>query len=161
MYALSVRQPWADALVIGAKSVEIRTRRYGIRLNQVIAIHAGKQADRNAPYAVGASTDVALRGRGLLDWYMTNTELRRGGIVGAARIVNLVAYRDAAQFREDYRRHLNPPEWWAEGLWGYVFSEPQFFKEIIPCRGQLGFWWLERAVEGRVAQMESEIRRPE
>lgn len=81
--AISVRQPWAWAIVHGGKDVENRIWRPNYR--GPLLIHASSNMTR-LDYEVGAT--FCRREAGLL--VPEPGELERGGIVGAARAVDVV-----------------------------------------------------------------------
>ena len=115
MKALSIRQPWAWAILHG-KPVENRT--WTTRFTGPFLIHTGKKFD-HVGYA------WLLEHQGLLDAEIPHRDdFQLGGIVGKARIVGCVSSHPSPFFF---------------GPWGFVLedSEPVDF---IPCRGQLGFF---------------------
>lgn len=138
MLAISIKQPWTDLLVRGAKSIEVRTWLPPSKLiGEVVAIHAGKEHDGNAPEwarLAGAQTHAILR---------------LGGIIGTAKLVDFFHF-SKDEWNEFQAFHLNPLNWWTPGLCGWEFSEPIRFERIIPCKGQLRFWELDEVIEGRV-----------
>jgi hypothetical protein len=144
MLALSIKQPWADALVQGHKTIEIRGWRPSVSaIGQIIAIHAGREPDRRAPLFVvrlasgsGQATTVARE--------------RSGGIVGVARLTGLVTYATYAEWLRDEAQHLNTREWFEIGLIGWRFDRQVAFARLIPCRGRLGIFDLPPQVEAEV-----------
>lgn len=125
-YALSIKQPWAALLVHGLKTIEVRkwpTARRG-----PILIHAARVPD-DRPHG----------------WQMLTPELRpaadlRGGIIGAAEIVECRAYRDQDSFAADVPLHRNAPDWWLPPvLYGFRFTQarPQAFQ---PYSGWMRFF---------------------
>ncbi len=130
MRALSIRQPWAWAIVSGYKSIENRTWRAHHR--GPLLIHAGKGMTRKEfddflDTALAAAVPLAV----LNDLRPEN--LPRGGIVGQARLVDCVTEH---------------PSRWFFGPYGFVLDEakPLPFR---PCPGALGFFELEEAAHGR------------
>ena len=116
MKALSIRQPWADAIVWHGKDVENRS--WTTRYRGPVLIHAAKKwgPDERADLAwVEDATASKLEDvdRPLL-----------GGIVGRAEIVDCVSEWDSK---------------WFFGPYAFVLrnAEPLPFK---PCRGRLGFF---------------------
>ena len=113
MKALSIRQPWAWAILYAGKTIENRPRRTHLR--ETIAIHASLQPDRawhlayppRAPF-VPAPEDCAF-----------------GAIIGFADLVDCVEHH---------------PSKWFQGPFGYVLANPRPLKTPIPCKGALGFW---------------------
>src|SRR5438105_13649736 len=80
--ALSVRQPWAQLIALGAKRYE--TRSWSTQYRGLIAIHAGRRwTDDERAKARLALVTRALRAGG-----MTNPEhLPRGAIIATAQLV--------------------------------------------------------------------------
>lgn len=119
--ALSVRQPWAWAIIHAGKDVENRSRRSitlgGMRLGR-IAVHAAKgmtRAEYEGARDFMASLGVACPPAGALD---------RGGIVGAVDVVAVVATSASPWF-------FGP---WALALAG---AAPCTF---VPAIGALGYF---------------------
>jgi len=131
MRCLSVRQPWADLLVAGRKSVEVRHWKGAPRsaIGDLVAIHAGRQLDGMAPVAVRQAAFVVSAA-----W-----QGRRGGIIGAARLAEVLRFTEES-FAELADCHLNPADWYEKGLVGLVFEDPVRFPEVVPLPGQLGLW---------------------
>ena len=101
-YALSLKQPWAALLVYGRKTVEVR--RWATTRRGPVLIHAARVPDPR-PEA----------------WAQVPPELREaarlvGGVVGAADLTGLVAYRTPQLFVADQGRHLNDPSWFLPPL---------------------------------------------
>ena len=102
--ALSIRQPWCHHILYNGKDVE--NRDWPTKGRGWFLIHAAKAWDGGSP------EDPEMR------------EAPRGGIVGAARIVDCVTDWDS--------------KWWM-GKYGFVLRDP-IALPLIPCRGQLGFF---------------------
>ena len=115
--ALSIRQPWAWAILHAGKDVENRPERIARMaeklIGQRIYIHAGLKLDESA---LDFMPDV--------DW---PDEYDVGGIVGSAEVIGLTT------------RSKSP---WFGGPWGILLAKPKTepFRE---CRGQLGFFGVE------------------
>ena len=131
MRALTVRQPWAWAIVHGGKDVENRSRNIAGTYRGPVAIHAGKH--RPAGW-----TDLgfmrALRAVFHIDAPET-TPLHRGHIIG---IVDLVDVHP----EHWYSQPSCPCESdWAEtNTYHLVLANPRPLTAPIPCRGRLGLW---------------------
>ena len=116
MKALSIRQPWADAIIWHGKDVENRT--WQTRFRGPILIHAAKAWGRDE------KADLAW----LEDFTATKLEdgdkPHVGGIIGKAEIVDCVSEMDSR---------------WFWGPYGFVLrnAEPLPFQ---PCKGRLGFF---------------------
>jgi hypothetical protein len=129
MKALSVRQPWAWAIIYAGKDIENRSENMATRLRksigQTIYIHAGASMDQDAL--------VDLEDMSLLDQFIKYTEkaaqVELGGVVGTVRISEIV------------NKH---PSMWFTGPYGIVLVDPKPVK-FQPGKGQLGlFEWTPR-----------------
>lgn len=113
--ALSIRQPWADAIINMGKDIE--NRNWPTRFRGQFLIHAAKAWGPNERDDVETVEDISgqsLEGRPLL-----------GGIIGMAEIVDCVS-------------QSNSP--WFFGRYGFVIRNQRSLP-FRPCRGQLGFFY--------------------
>lgn len=124
--ALSIRQPWAHAIIHFDKDVENRAwsgRNPGLRFRGRVAVHA----------AAGMTHDEYEEAAAFIDgqrWTCPGpSALLRGGIVGSVEIVGVV--RSA--------RELPPGNPWFFGPIGLVLRDPKPHP-FVPCKGQLGFF---------------------
>lgn len=119
--ALSVRQPWAWALVSGHKPVENRDWRTDYR--GPLVIHSGKVLGCEPHNFLGECDEVAYRCR--LETLPPEASLA-GGLVGFVQLTKCV------------ERYPSP---WFKGLFGFVV-EPLEQWPLIPWQGQRGIWEL-------------------
>lgn len=110
--ALSIKQPYPHHIFHDGKDVE--NRDWATKGRGWILIHAGVSKSE------------------LDDDQM---DLPRGGIVGAARIVDCVTEMDSM---------------WFNGKFGFVLRDA-FPMPLVPCRGQLGFFALDAETNAAVA----------
>lgn len=104
--ALSSRQPWCHHILHDGKDVE--NRDWPTRYRGWFLIHAGKAWDSSPPPKALADAP-------------------RGGIVGAARIVDCVTSMDSR---------------WFMGRFGFVLRDP-ITLPLVPCKGALGFFQID------------------
>lgn len=119
--ALSVRQPWAWAIVAAGKNIENRSWRRpnpGLMFRGAFAVHASTGMTR-AEYE-DAADFMATIGVAC----PPPADLVRGAIVGVARVVDVVRDSDSH---------------WFAGPVGLVLADPQLI-EPIPSPGALGFF---------------------
>lgn len=126
---LSVRQPWAWAIVNGWKNIE--NRDWSTRIRGPILIHASKKvtfADYQAfcIFIVGFSW-----GLDVLHALPEIEDLQRGGVVGAATILNCVDHHESDWFTGDY---------------GFVLAD-QRTVPFVPLKGRLGFFTYEGIID--------------
>lgn len=123
MKALSIRQPYAWAIVMGFKDVENRS--WATHHRGPVLIHAGlreQSADVDAVLRrVADQTGTALT----LIRNSYHTLGARGAIVGAATLTG------------DYNSHPSP---WFAGPRAFVLETPARAISPVACRGQLGFF---------------------
>lgn len=112
MKALTIRQPWADAIAHGTKRVENRSwklpaKHHGAR----ILIHAGAQLDKQA-IVYGPNLDIF------------------SAIIAVATITDC-RYSDDGQC-------CGP--WGDENVYHWTLADVRALAEPVPCKGRLGLW---------------------
>src|SRR5207253_148236 len=109
LYALSLKQPWATLVVHGRKKIEVRnwpTTRRGR-----VLIHAALVSDDRSEAWKWVPADLQRSAR------------LTGGILGAADLVECVAYNSRDAFAADQPKHLNDPGWFdGRKLYGFTFA---------------------------------------
>lgn len=116
MKALSLKQPFAELVVSGRKTIELR--KWNTKFRGPFLIHASQSVDRAAMERFGFK------------------ELPRGCIVGKAVLVDVKRYANAAEHAKDKDKHLANSMW---GTYGFVLEGTG---RVTPRRakGRLGFW---------------------
>ena len=144
MRAITVRQPFADAIVLGKKRVENRTKNLGAQPGEWIAIHAAKQH-----YAEGDGAFLrsdALRTQFWRHWAQLwplyyqlpmGTVNARSRVLGAARVARVVPYHQVAH---------DP---WAIAGHDHciVFDRAVALTTPLQAQGALGLWTLPPVIE--------------
>lgn len=124
MLAISIRQPWAWAIAIGAKDVENRTWWTGKRGK--ILIHASAAKFPN--YQFFDVVDLAARiAPERVPSAVIKSDMQTGGIVAVVEIKDCV--------REYFSLWANNDP----GTWKFVLANVRRVK-FIPMKGQLGFF---------------------
>ena len=124
--ALSVRQPWAWAIIYAGKDIENRSWQavnHGLKRRGRIAIHAAKGMTRDE---YEGTKDFIARIGGEVP---AAIDLRRGGIIGSVEVIDVVSDSDSP---------------WFFGPRGLVLRDPKPCK-FIPAVGQLGYFKWTRA----------------
>lgn len=121
MRALSVRQPWAWAIIHAGKNIENRTWHNKHTIG-TIAIHASK--------GLLPVEDMPPRVR-----RPQPAELVRSAIIGIVDVVDVV---------ENHRSR------WFHGPLGWVLKNPRALTRPIECQGALGLWAVPRSIERRI-----------
>lgn len=166
MKAITLTQPWATLVAIGAKRIE--TRSWSTSYRGPIAIHAaaglGPVGGRRGLYELCMREPfyTALDHFG----YGTGLDLPLGAIVAVARIgaclsTNLVYPQDTYY---DSSQGIAPMRWppnedsqeyafgdYSPGRYGFVLLDVHMLSEPIPCRGALSLWTVPPEIESRIA----------
>jgi hypothetical protein len=133
MLCLSIRQPWAHAILRGGKDIENRSWRTPVTGR--VAIHAGSALTKAdlVEFLLTIETLEKSGGIGPADAWLPSRDpavvkgaLPRGGIVGTVEITACV------------RKSASP---WFFGDWGFVLRNPRPCR-FVPLAGRLGFWSL-------------------
>jgi hypothetical protein len=143
MRILTVRQPWAWAIIHGGKTVENRTRNIAGSYRGPVAIHAGKAFDYDAFGDDGPMGDI------LADALATGKEIifEPGAIIG---IVDLAEVHNSTRQETQHPTCWAPNEnlmdrgigycspWAQSGATHLVLANPRPLAEPIPYAGTLG-----------------------
>ena len=116
MKTLSIRQPWAWAILHLKKPVENRT--WKTKLRERVMIHAGKKYDHEGADWIRKTFKVDVPGP---------KDLPLGGLVGSVEIVDCVS------------SHPSP---WFCGPYGFVLKDP-IEVPYQEAKGRLGFFNVE------------------
>ena len=140
-HALSLIEPWATLMIMGAKKNE--TRSWSTDYRGPLAIHASKKIDwetcREEPFV-----SVLQEHFGRWDF-----PFKPGHILG---IVEMTDCRPT----EELRPHQNALELdfgdFYDGRFGFVTDYPQALRNPIPARGMLNFWRLTNEQRDAIAR---------
>lgn len=117
MKALSFRQPWAELILQGRKTMDLRT--YTTHYRGRIAIHASQTVEAELARQHQLNPD----------------ELPAGGLVGTVEVVDIIPL-DPATYRQHEADHLAGRRF-RPGLYGWVLARPERLPQLIPIRGHL------------------------
>ncbi len=115
--ALSFRQPWAELILRGIKTLDLRT--WTTRHRGPLAIYASKTVEREACRANGVNAG----------------QLITGAVLGVVDLVGIVEL-DEASYHARTAEHLGgrsfrPP------MYGWELANPRLLLEPVPARGRL------------------------
>jgi hypothetical protein len=133
--AITVRQPWAHAIVQGWKPIENRS--WPTKVRGTVAIHAAQKAEEKEFFEF-------IRSRGLEGSFPLDEasarNLPRSGVIGVVDIVDCVTSSTSP---------------WFEGPFGFVLANPRPIQPIA-CRGALQIFDLDptitREIERQLAE---------
>lgn len=148
MRSLSLWQPWASAMEVGAKTIETRNRLTHVRGK--IAIQAAKKTDNELRKAFEELCQdpwifKCFKQAGLDDW----GKLSFGCIVAVGTLYHC---EPTLAFRAVY--DLPPHEYelgnFTAGRFGWMFKDIRRLKMPVPCSGNRGFFTLPPDIESKV-----------
>lgn len=120
MKTLSLKQPFAELVVSGKKTIELR--KWNTKFRGEFLVHASKVPDWEAMAKHGFK------------------ELPTGFIVGKVKLVEVKKYNSKKENLIDKKKHLADSGW---GDYGFVLEDAERFEKPIPAKGMLGFWEFE------------------
>ncbi|WP_345750081.1 hypothetical protein [Microbacterium rhizophilus] len=161
MRVLTVRQPWAWAIIHGGKDVENRVRNIAGDYRGPVAIHVAQTEDANA-FSLSETREVldAAAAR----WMDAATRARPKSVETVpwardhGRIIGVVDLTDVHWSGMECSRGLKCHEYelcspWAQAYHEHlVLANPRPLAEPIPYRGALGLRTLDEAAAGRVLE---------
>ncbi|MEQ1862876.1 MAG: ASCH domain-containing protein [Chthoniobacteraceae bacterium] len=130
MKAISLWQPWATAIAVGAKSIE--TRGWFTTHRGPLAIHAAKTdtPELREFFALGRCAVLSRAG------YATFDDLPRGAIVATCRLVECLRTEDIADLSGRERSFGD----YTPGRFGWVLRDIVKLETPIPARGAQQLW---------------------
>lgn len=142
MRGLTVRQPWAWAIVHGGKDVENRTRSLGPYRGPV-AIHAGLAIDAAAWESPRFWPDRE-------DEPIEHSALMRGAVIGVVDLLDV--HWDNTGDCCHLPERLVCSDWAMEGNWHLCLRNPRPLATPIPWRGALGLWTVPDELEAAIRE---------
>jgi hypothetical protein len=138
---LSLCQPWASLIALGAKRIE--TRGWRTRFRGPFLVHASRAMPRqNVALCQREPIRTLLAEAG----YAGPEDLPRGAIVGAASVVDcrlITPETDVPALERDVD-HFSP------GRFAWYLVDPRRLDPPVPARGMLGFWSVPEPVAAAV-----------
>lgn len=138
MKAITVRQPWAWAIMQAGKNVENRSRNIVGSYRGPLVIHAAQRLDPDALNECAARSGHSVSS--LIGTLLYNPMGEQGAALGIVDLIDSHESWECASLEEcpDHARHCSR---WAEGNGRHlVLSNPRPFAEPIPYKGRLGLW---------------------
>ena len=125
MKCLSLKQPYADLLATGRKTIEIR--KWNTNFRGPFLIHASKNVNKDACLTLG----------------IDENKIVKGAIIGKAFVYDVIKYTTMDVFWSDRHKHFS-----IEGIksnhpfrrYGFLVKDALKFREEITYLGKLGFF---------------------
>lgn len=119
MKVLSLKQPFAELVVSGKKTIELRKWKTNFRGE--FLIHASQTPDKNAMENFGFK------------------DLPTGAIIGKANLIDVKEYKNEEEHQKDKEFHLADSIW---GKYGFILKNATRINPIH-AKGKLNFWDFE------------------
>jgi hypothetical protein len=129
--AITIRQPWAHAVIQGWKPIENRS--WPTKMRGTVVIHAAQKAEDKEFFDFvqlrGIEAEVALD-------IASARNLPHSAVIGLVDIVDCVTSSSSP---------------WFEGPFGFVLANPRALQPI-PCRGALQIFDLDPTISQKIEQ---------
>ena len=119
MKCLSVSQPFADLIISGTKTIELRTWNTNFRGEFLI----------HSPIKIRTEDCKRLN---------ITKQLKTGVIVGKAEIYDVKSYKNTNEIKKDQRFHFTSKRF-QKKVYGFMLKNAKALRVPIPWKGQLGF----------------------
>ena len=130
MKCLSLKQPYADLLAFGEKTIELR--KWNTRFRGEFLIHASKNIDIQACERLDIDID----------------KLTIGAIIGSAFLYDFKEYSNQEEFNKDKQKHFSIVTKYFDGYkYGFLIRNARLFKKSIPYRGKLRFFEVNKSIK--------------
>ena len=130
MKCLSLKQPYADLLAFGEKTIELR--KWNTKFRGEFLIHASKNIDLQACERLDIDID----------------KLTIGAIIGSAFLYDFKEYSNQEEFNKDKQKHFSIVTKYFEGYkYGFLIRNARLFKKSIPYRGRLRFFEVDKSIK--------------
>ena len=118
---LSLKQPYAELIVSGRKTIELR--KWNTKFRGQFLIHASK----------------TIYSKACKLYNIDISSLITGAIVGSALLYDVKLYQSEREFMADQSKHFAVSTY-SEPTYGFLLSNTKRFDKPISLKGQLGFF---------------------
>lgn len=138
MKCLSVSQPYADLIVKGKKTIELRT--WNTKFRGEFLVHAPLKIKKNVCIKMG----------------MDEIKLRTGVVIGKAEIYDVKVYNSVAELKSDYKKHFASEEF-LHHKYGFLLKNPKELRIPILYKGSLGFFNVDLKTSVKANEIKTEL----
>ena len=125
MKCLSLKQPYAELLVSGKKTIELR--KWNTAFRGKFLVHASKNIDKERLDFLG------------IDY----NNLTLGAIIGSALLYDVKQYRNKIELELDKNKHLADIEKFGFCKYGFMIKNAHRLRRSIPYSGMLKFFEVD------------------
>ena len=120
MKCLSVSQPFADLIISGKKTIELR--KWNTNFRGEFLIHAPQKVRNDDCKRLKISKRFVT-----------------GAIIGKVEIFDVIKYNSKLEVKSDAKKHFASSKYY-DRKYGFLLKKPKLFKIPIPYKGKLGFF---------------------
>ena len=128
MKCLSLKQPYAELLVSGKKTIELR--KWNTNFRGKFLIHASKNVNKEKCRSLKIDPP----------------KLYVGAILGRAELYDVKKYENKYQFTRDKNRHYADSNIFDSHMYGFMIRRAQRLRHPILYLGKLGFFEVNQSV---------------
>jgi hypothetical protein len=128
MKCLSLRQPYAELLVSGKKTIELR--KWNTSFRGKFLIHASKNVNKEKCESLG----------------IAHTKLDTGAIIGRGILCDVKEYKNKTQFIRDKSRHYADLTFFESYAFGFIIKDAKRLRNPIPFSGKLRFFDVNSSI---------------
>jgi hypothetical protein len=123
---LSLKQPFADLLALGEKTIELR--KWNTKFRGKFLVHASKNIDIEACKRLDIDN-------------IDNDKLIKGSIIGSTFLSDVKEYKNQEEFNKDKQKHFSIISKYSEGYkYTFLVKYARMFKKSIPYSGKHRFF---------------------
>jgi hypothetical protein len=131
---ISLLQPWASLVVMGAKKIE--TRSWTTHHRGTLLIHA----------STGKAGSFFCTSTPFSNFIPDFKQLPFGAIIGEVTLTSILRIEDIEMTDSEINRLTLEEKAFGDysgGRWGWMFEDPKAYERPIPARGHLRLWEIE------------------
>ncbi len=129
---LSVSQPFAELIIQGKKTIELR--HWDTNYRGEFLIHSPAKIKLDDCKRLGVDHNILIT----------------SAIIGKATIYDTKRYQTKKEFITDRKYHFAPDDYFTEKTFGFFLKSAKQFKIPIPAKGKLGFFDIQ--LESKIAK---------
>jgi predicted transcriptional regulator len=129
MKGLSLKQPYAELIVAGKKTIELR--KWNTRYRGRFLVHASMGTNEKACRRLG----------------IDSKKIAHGAVIGEAQIYSVKLYSTKMEFMSDAKRHMATYAGYHDSKYGFMLKDARRFPRPIKLKGALNFFEIENLTE--------------
>ena len=129
MKCLSIKQPYAELIVSGKKTVELRT--WNTKFRGEFLVHASKRIEKDDCKRLNIDSD----------------KLITGAVIGRANLYGVKLYGSRKEFAADSHLHLASERYYPDHAYGFLLRNVSRLPKPVYMKGRLGFYNVEIQTE--------------